>query len=267
MKKLVYAFVILFICACLVPSSVLGEEKSESEKLDIPESSMNISKENTYPNPAEDLPSLQPSPLAEKLIQSTEVTINNHDLVKVLNESSIRGTKLAIGMRASIYLGHWPLSYQSEETVINWDFEKVSTNMIDNRSGQDQKTIQYNQQQQKRVKGGLSADVSDREMVEEMMLVEAAEKTKLPLSFSTMIGFGTQVDRTYSVSPKKMGYLNTFVPAVNEKGKVTYGEVYLEMKGDRASLDVKNVTQQGISAWIPVQNYVNFKMDETKEPR
>jgi len=254
-----------------VPVSVIAEDnvedKATSQQVEIPESAMEISKENTYPNSAQDLPKLQPSELAEKLCQSTEVTIENHELLKMMNESSIRGSKLAIGMRASIYLGHWPLSYESEETVVNWGYEKINTNMIDNRNGEDQKNIQFNQQQQKRVKGGLTAEVSDKEMVKKMMLISATEKTKLPLSFSTMIGFGTQTDRLFSVAPNRMGYLNTFAPAVNEKGKITYGEIFLNIKGANVSLEVKNVTQQGIEAWIPVQDYVNFKTDSTIEPK
>lgn len=270
MNKPLYTLLsVLIFALCFVPVSVIAEDEDnpESQQVEIPESAMDISKENSYPNPAQDSPKLQPSQLSEKLLQSTEVPIENHDLLKMMNESSIRGSKLAFGMHASIYLGHWPLSYESEETTVNWDYEKINTNMIDNRNGEDQKNIQFNQQQQKQVKGGLTAEVSDKEMVSEMMLVTAAEKIKLPLSFSTMIGFGTQMERTFAVAPKRMGYLHTFVPAVNEKGKVTYGEVFLKIKGDTSSLEVKNVTQQGIGAWIPVQDYVNFKMDSTKEPR
>ncbi|WP_280770194.1 YfkD family protein [Salipaludibacillus daqingensis] len=271
MKKCLYSILILCFCVFFIPSTIFAEdndkEKNEYQKIEIPESAMRIAKENTYPNPSQDLPKLQPSPLAEKLLQSTEVTIDNHDLLKMMNESTMRGSKLAIGMHASIYLGHWPLSYESEETVMNWDYEKINTNMVDNRSGQGNKKIQYNQQQQKQVKGGLTAEVPEKEMVRQMMLVAASEQTNLPLSFSTMIGFGTQPERTFSVAPNKMGYLNTFVPAVNEKGKLTYGEVFLEIRGDKPSLEVKNLTQQGIGAWIPVQDYVNFKMDTTEEPR
>ncbi|UTR13974.1 YfkD family protein [Salipaludibacillus sp. LMS25] len=243
------------------------QETKKSKSGHIPESVIDIAKENTYPNPTQDVPRLQPSKLTSQLLKSTEVRIDNPDLMKMINESTIRSSKIGIGTNISIYLGEWPLSYESEDTMMNWDFEKINTNMVDNRGGTDKKKIQYNQQQQKRIKGGLTAEMPDAEMVKKMMLKEAAEKTKLPLSFSTTIGFGTQTERVYDVAPKTMGYLTAYAPAVNEKGKITYGEVYLKIKRDKVALDVKNVTRQGIGAWIPIQDYINLKLESTKQPR
>lgn len=34
----------------------------------------------------------------------------------------------------------------------------------------------------------------------------------------------------YNISPSQLGYLYAYTPAVNEKGKVTFGEVYLVLK-------------------------------------
>ncbi|UCZ55240.1 YfkD family protein [Bacillus shivajii] len=247
---------------------VFADDKDE-EKEDhlLPDSAMEISKENTYPNPTQDLPRLKPSELAEELLDSTEINIENPELIKMFNESAVKGSKLALGMDVSIYLGQWPLAYESDETKINWDFEKVNTNMIDNRGGQEQKKVSYNQEQQKRIKGGLTADVPNGETVQKMMMMKAMEKTNLPLSFSTVIGYGTKTDRVYNVSPKTMGYLTAFAPAVNEKGKVTYGEVFLRMKSDKKWLEVKNVTQQGIGSWIPIQDHINLKFQTTNQPR
>ncbi|SER85044.1 YfkD family protein [Salipaludibacillus aurantiacus] len=270
MKKILISVIIFFVCVTGMLSgtiSVFAEEEDGAKTSDIPQSVMSIAKENTYPNPAQDLPRLQPSTLTEQLFESTEVTIENPELIKMLNESTIKGSKLALGMNVSIYLGQWPLSYESDDTVLNWDYEKINTNMVDNRGGQDQKKIQYSQQQQKRIKGGLTAEIKDSEMVKNMMRLKAEEKTKMPLSFSTIIGFGTQTERVYNVAPQTMGYLDTYASAVNEKGKVTYGEVYLKIKGDKPSLEIKNVTQQGIGAWIPIQDYVNLRLESAKAPR
>ncbi len=90
-NKHLYTVLILLFCAIfIVPFSVMAEDneedKPEPQSIETPESAMNISKENTYPNPTQDLPELQPSELAERLLQSTEVTIENHDLLKMLNE-------------------------------------------------------------------------------------------------------------------------------------------------------------------------------------
>ncbi|RKL66157.1 hypothetical protein CR203_16495 [Salipaludibacillus neizhouensis] len=269
MKKWICQLLLVFYCLAIAfPALVLAEEaENEDNPNKIPESALEISKENTYPNSAVDLPNLQPSTLAKNLLESSEVDIDNPELIKMMNESTVKGSKLAIGMNVSIYLGHWPLSYKSEETNLNWNYEKINTNMVDNRGGEQQKNIQYSQEQQKRITGGLTSEVPDIDMVKNMLLIKAAENTKLPLSYSTTIGFGTQADRQFQVSAKTLGYLSAYASAVNEKGVVTYGEVYLRLKGDDSWLEVKNVTRQRIGATIPVQDYVNFKMETTKEPR
>ncbi|PYZ96893.1 hypothetical protein CR205_14550 [Alteribacter lacisalsi] len=238
----------------------------QEEKL-IPDSAMSISKENTYPNPTQDLPRLHPSDLATELLDTTDIEIANPDLIKMFNESTIKGSKLALGMNVSIYLGQWPLAYDSDETTVNWEFEKVNTNYSDNRGGTTVKPLSFNQEQQKKIRGGLTADIANADMVQKMMMLEAAEKTKLPLSFQTVIGYGTKAERTYNIPTQNVGYLYAYVPAVNEKGKVTYGEVYLRMKGDKRWLEVKNVTQQGIGAWIPIQDYLDFKFITSPQPK
>ncbi|WP_245828936.1 YfkD famly protein [Salipaludibacillus agaradhaerens] len=274
MKRTMTAITGLLVCLFIVTTlspfiayAESGQQTKKSKSDQIPESVIDITKENTYPNPTQDVPRLQPSKLTSQLLNSTDVKIDNPDLIKMMNESTIKSSKIGIGTNISIYLGEWPLSYESEDTMVNWDFEKINTNMVDNRGGSDKKKIQFNQQQQKRVKGGLTADMSDAEMVKKMMLKEAAERTKLPLSFSTTVGFGTQTDRVYDVAPKTMGYLTAYAPAVNEKGKITYGEVYLKVKRGNAALEIKNVTRQGVGAWIPIQDYLNLKLESTKQPR
>jgi len=247
-----------------------GTEKSKDNKADkfkIPSSVLDISQDNTYPNPTQDLPYLQPSKLTKELIKSADVEIENPDLIRILNESAIQTTPLAVGYRATIYLGLWPLNYESSETSTNWEYEKINTNYYDNRGGKTPYKIHYKQEMQKFVKGGLTAEIQDAEDVKKMMLIEAAKKSKLPLSFKTIIGGGTKKDQIYNVPPKKLGYLYAYAPAVNEKGKVTYGEVYLVLKGSKKSIVVKNVTHQGIGAWIPVQDHVSYGFLVSDTPR
>lgn len=100
-----------------------------------------------------------------------------------------------------------------------------------------------------------------------MMLLKASKRTNLPLSFETVVGAGTKSERIYNVAPSRLGYLYAYASAVNEKGKVTYGEVYLVLRGNKKSLVVKNVTSQGIGAWIPVQDYISFGFIATDRPR
>lgn len=67
---------------------------------------------------------LQPSKLARELLDHSEVKIENPHLIKMLNESNISGTPLAVGYRATIFLGKWALGYESNETVANWEYKK-----------------------------------------------------------------------------------------------------------------------------------------------
>lgn len=276
MKKFLSVMIIGFLFIMLYSSLfVFAEKKKDEEKkaeepkqaVQIPNSVVTITKENTYPNPTQDLPTLQPSELTEELINSSKEKIENPDLIKMLNETSVNSTPFAIGYRAVVYLGKWPLNYQSSETSPNWEYQKINTNYFDNRGGNSNYQIHYVQEAQKVVRGGLTAKIPKAEQVKEMMLLKAAEKSKLPLAFETVIGAGTKNDRVYNIPPKRLGYLYGYAPAVNEKGKVTYGEVYLMLKGSKKKIVIKNVTTQGIGAWIPVQDHVSFGFMASESPR
>ncbi len=269
MKKTATVIMTIFLMATLIPT-VLAEKapvKKEPVKYIIPASVRNISKENTYPNSTQDLPLLQPSDLTKKLINSSKVKIENPDLVRMLNESSINSTPFAVGYRAIIYLGQWPLNYESSETSPNWEYQKINTNYFDNRGGNAPYQIKYVQESQKVVRGGLTSKIANAEDVKKMMLLKAMEKTRLPLAFETIIGAGTKNDHIYNIPSNRLGYLYAYAPAVNEKGKVTYGEVYLMLKGSSKFIVIKNVTSQGIGAWIPVQDYASFGFVASERPR
>lgn len=254
---------VFVLSAALFPFSVFAA----GGKYKIPTSVLNVAKENTYPNPSKDLSFLQPSELTKELIQSSKVKIENPKLILLLNETSIHKPLFAIGSKATIYLGKWPLSYESNETSPNWEYQKINTNYYDNRGGKTPYKMHYVQEMQKNVRGGLTAKVPDSDDVKEMMLLKAIEKTNLPLAFQTVFGAGTKKDQYYNIPPKKLGYLDAYAPAINEKGVVTYGEVYLVLKGGKRSLSVKNVTTQGIGAWIPIQDHVKFTFNSPDAPR
>lgn len=274
LKKLTYSIVTsLIVLQFMLPSALAEKQASkpapkvEATKYQIPSSVKNITKENTYPNPTQDLPKLQPSELSQELIDSSKEKIENPDLIRMLNESSVNSTPFAIGYRAIVYLGKWPLNYVSSETASNWEYQKINTNYYDNRGGQKPYQFHYVQEAQKVVKGGLTAKVPHAEDVKKMMLLKAMKKTNLPLSFETVVGAGTKNNQVYNIPPKRLGYLYAYAPAVNEKGTVTYGEVYLMLKGNKKMILVKNVTSQGIGAWIPVQDHVSFGFAASEKPR
>jgi hypothetical protein len=266
-KKYSSVLMLLIFMFTLLPTAFANKNPADKVKYQVPPSVKNITKENTYPNPTQDLPLLQPSDLTKKLLDSSRIKIENPDLIRMLNESSINSTPFAIGYRAIVYLGQWPLNYESMETSPNWEFQKINTNYFDNRGGNAPYHIHYVQETQKVIRGGLTAKIPNAEDVKKMMLLKATEKTKLPLAFETVIGGGTKNDHVYNIPTNRLGYLYAYAPAVNEKGKVTYGEVYLMLKGNRKFIVIKNVTSQGIGAWIPLQDYVSFGFVAAERPR
>lgn len=252
------SFILLFPCSGFAKTTV---------NINMPSSVLNISKDNTYPNVEQDLPRLQPSELAKELLTTSSVQIENPHLIRMFNETSISNAPLAVGYRAKIYLGQWPLNYQSTDTTINWEYKQVNRNVYDNRGVERLYQFRYKQEAQKTVEGGLTAHIKDTEDVKKMMLLKAMEKVKLPLAFKTTIGYGTGNERVYNISPKQLGYLYAYTPAVNEKGKVTFGEVYLVLKGNQKRLVIKNITSQGIGAAIPIQDHLSFKFISSPYPQ
>ncbi|MCW1941315.1 YfkD family protein [Bacillus anthracis] len=99
----------------------------------MPSSVLNISKDNTFPNDAQDLPRLQPSKFAQELLKTANIKIENPDLIRMFNETTISNAPLAVGYRAKIYLGQWALHYESIDTSINWEYKQVNRNVYDNR--------------------------------------------------------------------------------------------------------------------------------------
>lgn len=272
MRRLVFLSATLLL-AVFLPGTTEATPKSAEDKapavarVNVPPTVLNITKENTYPNSTQDLPFLQPSTLAKQLIDSSDTKIENPELIHMLNETNIAKAPLAFGYRATVYLGHWALNYQSMETSPNWEYQKINTNYFDNRGTNVPYKIHYVQEAQKTIRGGLTAKIPASEDVRKMMLLKATEKTNLPLAFETIVGAGTKKDQIYNIPANRLGYLYAYSSAVNEKGKVTYGEVYLILKGSKRTLAVKNVTSQGIGAWIPVQDMLSFSFNASNTPK
>src|SRR5690606_6141297 len=138
--KIVTLSVIFLSFSIGLPLAKETEERIQKDpnvqgKYEIPNYVLNITKDNTYPNPSQDLPMLQPSELTKELLDSSKVKIENPDLIFMLNETSIKKPFLAFGHHSTIYLGRWPLNYQSKETSVNWEYQKINTNFYDNRGG------------------------------------------------------------------------------------------------------------------------------------
>lgn len=251
--------IIVFAYVFIFPLSSMGEEKKKSKNdFDVPSHVLTISKENTFPNTSEDQEVIEPSALAKSLIDELEIDIENPSLIKLLNETTIKPSPISFGYRGLVYLGRWPLNYKSDDTTVNWEYQQININEINNLGGSKALTMNYDQQEQREVKGALTNKITNPDDVKKMILLKAKEKANLPLSYQTVIGKGTKKDHSYNIPVKKYGYLKAYAPAVNEKGQATFGEVYIELKGTKKAIVVKNVTKQGIGAWIPIQDHISF---------
>lgn len=261
MKRFYWAILAVFIFVLLSPLNSFGEEKQktkENKEFEIPSHVLTISKENTYPNSTEDQEIVESSEMTKGMIEEVDIPIENPDLIKMLNETTLKPSWFAIGYRGMVYLGRWPLNYRSSETTVNWEYQKINTNELNNLGGDNTQEMSYSQQEQKEIKGALTNKIAKPDQIKKMMLLKAKDKTKLPLAYRTIIGKGTKKDNSYHVPVKKFGYLQAYAPALNEKGQVTFGEVYIELKGSEKAIVVKNVTKQGIGAWIPIQDHISF---------
>lgn len=260
-KILRVSFVVigLMMMLCTVQTTFAAEKKEKKEAdFSLPKHVVSISKTNTFPNVTEDFEKLEPSKETNMLLETIDQPIDNPDLIALLNETMIKPSPISIGYRASIYLGRWPLHYQSEDTSVIWDYQEMNKNELNNVGGEEVAKMQYNQEEEKEVKGALTNKISETAMVKKMMLDISSKKTSLPLSFSTVIGKNTKAEPFYHVPEKKSGELRAHAPAVNEKGKVVFGEVYVTLKGTSKEIEIKNVTKQGIGAWIPIQDHVSL---------
>lgn len=252
---------IFLIALFIFPGHLDAKEKQQKEKKDpyeIPNHVLTISKENTYPNETEDQEIVQPSNLTKELIESIDHPVENPDLIKMLNETSVKPSLVSFGYRGSIYLGRWPLNYESTDTTINWEYHEVNINELNNLGGETTQSIRYDQQEQREIKGALTSKIANPTDIRKMMLLQAQQKTKLPLAYSTVIGQGTKKENSYNIPARKHGILTAHAPAVNEKGQVTFGEVYIQLKGTQKKLVIKNITKQGIGAWIPIQDHISL---------
>ena len=205
---------IVYVFLFSITSTAEEKEKEEAKnEFDIPSHVLTISKENTFPNSSEDQAVIEPSELTKSLIEDLNIPIENPDLIKMLNETTLKPSPLAIGYRGNIYLGRWPLNYKSSETTVNWEYQKINENEINNIGGEQPQELFYNQQGKKEVKGALTNKIMNPNDIKKMMLLIAKEKTDLPLAFHTVIGENTKKDNTYTVPAKKQATLHAYAPS------------------------------------------------------
>src|SRR5690625_1746534 len=184
-------------------ATVFAEEQEKEEQFTLPKNVLSISKANTFPNITQDFEVIEPSEMTNELLEDVTISIDNPELIKLLNESTINPTPIAFGYRAAVYLGRWPLHYESENTSVIWDYQQINENEINNIGGEEVQEIRYIQQEEKETKGALTNKIENPEIIQKMIIQKAKQKTALPLSFSTVVGINTKLDNFYNVPVNK----------------------------------------------------------------
>lgn len=239
--------------------TVFAKEKEEKkDEYEVPDHVLSIAKENTFPNKTKDTEEIEASDATNELLETTDINITNQGLIQMLNETTIKPSPIGIGYRGMIFLGRWPLAYESQQTAVNWEYHEINQNKLNNLGGDADQVMSYHQDERREILGALTNEITDPDDIRLMMLQVAKDKTNLPLTYQTVIGEQTSLKNSYHVAADEYGILQAYAPAVYEKGKVTFGEVYIELKGNKKSIVVKNIVKQGIGAWIPIQDHVSL---------
>ncbi|MGP4067218.1 YfkD family protein [Halobacillus sp. B29] len=258
-KILLTAAVVWLMGACLSGIAVEAKQEDRNDTR-VPGHVVNISENNTYTNKNGEDRKLKKESRTHELLKDTNVKITNPTLIEMFNETSITPSPFAIGYRGEIFLGRWPLAYHSKETTVNWKYQKINENELNNVSGPQTEKLSYEQIVEKQVQGGLTTQTSHSDQLREMILLEAQKNTELPLAYQTVIGRGTTHSKAYDIAVDYKGVLQAYAPALKETGEAAFGDVYIQLKGSDKKVIVKNVTKQEIGAWIPVENHISFRL-------
>src|SRR5690625_2902518 len=105
-KRYILSGLLLLTYILIFPVNGLAKEKKEIDgQYKIPNHILTISKENTYPNSTEDQEVVEPSKLTKSLLDEIDISVDNPDLIKLLNETSLKPSPISLGYRGMIYLG------------------------------------------------------------------------------------------------------------------------------------------------------------------
>src|SRR5690625_4849497 len=196
-----------------LPLITLADKKTpenKEEQLILPNNVLSITKSNTFPNPSEEMAFVEPSELTKKLLESIKEPIENPEIIKLLNETSIKTTPFTLGYQSDIYLGRWPLYYKSESSSIIWDYEHINMNELNNRSGNESQEIKYVQKKDRTVKGALMNKIDDPEMIKKLILQKTKSKAPFSVAFTTKVGANTKLNNVYNIGAKKIGILEAY---------------------------------------------------------
>src|SRR5699024_1310166 len=114
-KVCLLSFILFFF---LVNTSLAAENKP----IKMPDNVHSIAKENTVVNNENEIETIVATEDTKELLSGLKYQITNPLLIQQLNESSIKGSPFALGYRGMIFLGRWPVNYETKETTMNWEY-------------------------------------------------------------------------------------------------------------------------------------------------
>ena len=219
----------------------------------IPAHVQSIEEENTAEQENEVIIDSEAEELTEQWLEKSDIEITNPHLIIQLNETEVNRSIFAFGYSSEVYLGRWPLSYQTSESSVNWSYQKINDNYL---AGDE---LNYLQIEEQKVSGGLQSSVDQSEQVQNMILKDVTERIKWPIDYQAT--FGANTEKTLPMSNDSGAErLEAYVGAVKETGTITYGEVYLTMTGRKQELTIKNIVEEEVTAWLPVKNHLAFHL-------
>ncbi|GAA4070221.1 YfkD family protein [Amphibacillus indicireducens] len=219
----------------------------------IPSHVQSIETENTAKQTSRDLVEVEATELTKKWLDNVDLTITNPNLIEQLNATEVNRSIFAFGYSSEVYLGRWPLSYQSTESSVNWAYQKINDNFVGSS-----KPI-YVQEENRLISGGIQNKVTDSDQVQNMILANARERIQWPIDFEAH--FGANTNKQLAIRNESgADRLEAYAAAVKETGTITYGEVYLTMTGRKQELKIKNIVEEQLTTWLPIQNHLAFHL-------
>lgn len=237
-----------------LPQEVYAEEDLTtifSEQ--IPSHVQSVEDENTMEQKGSEIIESEAKGLAKEWLEKSEIEITNPHFINQLNETDVNKSIFAFGYSSEVYLGRWPLHYESMESSVNWAYQKINDNYI---AG---KELIYSQNEEEQVIGGLQPKVANSDQVQNMILLNTKERINWPIDYEAVFGVYTEKSLPMS-NDTKANYLEAYAGAVKETGLITYGEVYLTMTGRNQEITVKNIVEEEVVAWLPIQNHLSFHL-------
>lgn len=219
----------------------------------VPSHVQSIEAENNADQVTRELPEIEAEELTEEWLEKLEVNITNPHLIEQLNRTEVNDSLFAFGYSSEVYLGRWPLFYQSKETAVNWAYQKVNENYI--TAGK----LAYFQNEDKKISGGLQSKIANSDQVQDMILLDTKERIHWPIDFQSAFGANTEKEVTLA-NRSRAEQLEAYAPAVKETGTITFGEIYLKMTGRKQELVIKNLVEDEVIAWLPIQNHLAFHL-------